>query len=144
MKWSKPQHVLRTSVNQIEIFSFGRNFSVVNIYNAATYQVWFSSRLLVLCLQSSRSPRMDIDFPSETILASFLLDEPLGVWNIYQFSEYWLKTCSQSTMAVFYHMSLLALESFVMEMKKDKARICQKKLINEEVMAIILTDIVLM
>ena len=46
-------------------------------------------------------------------------------------------------MAVFYHMSLQALESFVMEMKKDKARICQKKLINE-VLAIILTDIVLM
>lgn len=144
MKWLKPQHVLRTSVNQIEIFSFGRNFSVVNIYSVATYHVWFSSGLLVLCLQSSRSPRMDIDFPSETILASFLLDEPLGVWNIYQFSEYWLKTCSQSTIAVFYHMSLQALESFVMEMKKDKARICQKKLINEEVRTIILTDIVLM
>ena len=47
-----------------------------------------SSGLLVLCLQSSRSPRMDIDFPSETILASFLLDEPLGVWNVHQFSEY--------------------------------------------------------
>ena len=140
MKWSKPQHVLRTSVNQIEIFSFGRNFSVVNIYSAATYHIWFSSRLLVLCLQSSRSPRMDIHFPS---LASFLLDEPLGVWNVHQFSEYWLKTCSQSTIAVSYHMSLQALESFVMEMKKDKARICQKKLINEEVLAIILTDIVL-
>ena len=41
-------------------------------------------------------------------------------------------------------MSLQALESFVMEMKKDEARICQKRLINEEVMAIILTDIVLM
>ena len=40
-------------------------------------------------------------------------------------------------------MSLQALESFVMEMKKDKARICQKKLINEEVLAIILTDVVL-
>ena len=79
MKRLKPQHVLRTSVNQIEIFSFGRNFSVVNIYNAATYHVLFSSRLLVLFLQSSRSPRLDIDFPSENILASFLLDEPLGV-----------------------------------------------------------------
>ena len=87
---------------------------------------------------------MDIDFPSETILASFLLDEPVGVWNVHQFSEYWLKTCSQSTIEVLYHMSLQALESFVMEMKKDKVRICQKKLINEEVMAIILTDIVLM
>ena len=126
MKWLKPQHVLRTSVNQIEIFSFGRNFSVVNIYSVATYHVWFSSGLLVLCLQSSRSPRMDIDFLSENILASSLLDEPLGVWNIYQFSEYWLKTRSQSTMAVFYHMSLQALESFVMEMKKDILTACRK------------------
>ena len=41
-------------------------------------------------------------------------------------------------------MSLQALESFVMEMKKDEARICQKMLINEEVRAIILTYIVLM
>ena len=41
-------------------------------------------------------------------------------------------------------MTLQALESFVMEMKKDKVRIYQKKLINEEVMAIILTDTVLM
>ena len=39
MKRLKPQHVLRTSVNQIEIFSFGRSFSVVNIDSAATYHV---------------------------------------------------------------------------------------------------------